>query len=96
MKYNNNNGFIDDSKSNINNFSQAFSMFTYHESESTMMICDIQGIGPYFTDPAINTKPGGFDETDIGEEGINNYLVNFRGKRIGCEYLDLLDIPYDK
>ena len=49
-------------------------------------------MGPYFTDPAINTIKGGFDETDIGEEGINNYLVNFKGKKIGYEYIDLLDI----
>ena len=43
-----------------------------------MMICDVQGIGPYLTDPAINTVRGGFDCTDIGEEGINNYLINFK------------------
>ncbi|KAM3135091.1 hypothetical protein pb186bvf_012737 [Paramecium bursaria] len=96
VKYNNNNGYIDDSKQNVNNFSQAFSIFTYYDSESTMMICDIQGMGPYFTDPAINTIKGGFDETDIGEEGINNYLVNFKGKKIGYEYIDLLDIQLDK
>ena len=47
------------------------------------MICDVQGIGPYLTDPAINTTKGGFDCTDIGEEGINNYLINFKQKDIG-------------
>ena len=58
------------------------------------MICDVQGIGQYFTDPAIDTKKGGFDQTDIGEDGIKNYLVNFKGKGLGQDYLKLLGIQY--
>ena len=44
-------------------------------------------MGPYLTDPAINTIKGNFDETDIGQEGINNYIVNFKGKNLGYEYI---------
>lgn len=42
------------------------------------MVSDVQGVGIYFTDPAINTKNGNiikikllgnFDETDMGLEG---------------------------
>ena len=29
------------------------------------------------TDPAINTKEGSFDETDIGETGIKSYLGSY-------------------
>ena len=60
-----------------------------------MMICDVQGMGQYFTDPAINTKKGGFDDTDIGLNGIKNYLVNFIGKCLGKDFLELLNIKID-
>jgi len=33
------------------------------------MVSDIQGVGLYFTDPAVNTKSGNFDETDMGLDG---------------------------
>ncbi|KAM3135092.1 hypothetical protein pb186bvf_012738 [Paramecium bursaria] len=95
VKYNNNNGYIRNSIDSFNQFSQAFTAYTYFQSEGTMMICDVQGIGQYFTDPAINTKKGGFDQTDIGEDGIKNYLVNFKGKGVGKEYLKLLGIDFN-
>ena len=38
-------------------------------------------MGSYLTDPAINTFIGLFDDTDLGEEGINNYLVKLKGKK---------------
>lgn len=31
---------------------------------------DVQGVETNFTDPAINTTKGKFDETDMGQEGI--------------------------
>ena len=33
------------------------------------MIADVQGVGNYFTDPAINSNTGEFDETDMGTQG---------------------------
>lgn len=44
------------------------------------MVCDIQGVGANFTDPAINTSEGGFDDTDLGLDGISQYIITFDGK----------------
>lgn len=58
------------------------------------MVSDVQGVGNYFTDPAINTIKGNFDETDMGEEGQGMYLVNYENKKVllTSEYLGLLNI----
>ena len=37
---------------------QAFTYYTYHISNFNYMVNDIQGVGTYFTDPAINTLEG--------------------------------------
>ncbi|CAD8067314.1 unnamed protein product [Paramecium sonneborni] len=94
IKYNNNGAFIlNDSAMEINHFAQAFSIYSYFQSSYNYMICDIQGIGQFFTDPALNTKEGKFDETDMGYEGIKDFLGTYQGRRhLGQEYLRVLNL----
>ncbi|CAD8046871.1 unnamed protein product [Paramecium sonneborni] len=93
VKYNNNYGYINDDITEINKFAQAFSYYTFYISGGNYMVNDVQGVGHYFTDPAINTVRGDFDETDIGEEGIKMFLVNFQSKKsLPFEILQLLNI----
>lgn len=56
------------------------------------MITDVQGVDRYFTDPAVNTKQGNFDDTDMGDDGIKMYLVNNEVKKalLSREILELL------
>ena len=51
----------------------AFSHFTYVNSEQ--VVCDIQGVGDFYTDPQIHTWDGeGFGMGNLGAEGIQRYL----------------------
>ncbi|CAD8068123.1 unnamed protein product [Paramecium sonneborni] len=94
VKYNNNYGFISDDNSDINHLAQAYTYYTYFISNFTYMVNDVQGVGNYFTDPALNTKDSNFDETDMGIDGQSMYMVNYEGKKhMGRKYLDLLAIP---
>lgn len=45
-KHNNNWGYVSEDERNT---PQAFSHFTYHASNGTMLICDIQGVGDLYT-----------------------------------------------
>ncbi|CAD8131993.1 unnamed protein product [Paramecium octaurelia] len=95
VKYNNNYGFInEDHTAELNKFAQSFTYFTYFISQFNYMVSDVQGVGNYFTDPAINTIEGNFDETDMGQEGQMMYLVNYENKKVllTSEYLGVLGI----
>ncbi|CAD8085298.1 unnamed protein product [Paramecium primaurelia] len=95
-KYNNNDGYISDAKTELNAISQAFSYFTYQKSSFNYIVNDIQGVGNYFTDPAINTIKGNFDETDVGEDGISSYLSTLQMRKGICEQLlKSIDIEID-
>ncbi|CAD8046726.1 unnamed protein product [Paramecium primaurelia] len=92
VKYNNNFGYINEEITNLNKFAQAFSYYTFFISKGQYMINDVQGVGNYFTDPAINTTNGDFDDTDLGQEGQQMYLVNFQSKKaLAFEILSLLN-----
>ncbi|CAD8145910.1 unnamed protein product [Paramecium pentaurelia] len=92
VKYNNNYGYINEEITNLNKFAQAFSYYTFFISKGQYMINDVQGVGNYFTDPAINTTNGDFDDTDLGQEGQQMYLVNFQSKKaLAFEILSLLN-----
>lgn len=41
VKYNNNWGFVNDSKDNVNIIAQCFSYYTYYKSDFQYLICDI-------------------------------------------------------
>ena len=61
-------------------------------SEKALMINDVQGVGNYLTDPAINTREGTFDETDMGIEGQQQFMVMFMGRRLGHDILKSMRI----
>ena len=49
--------------------------FTYVSSERLLVVCDIQGVGSFYTDPQIHTWDGeGFGMGNLGAEGIQRYL----------------------
>jgi hypothetical protein len=61
---------------------QALSHFTYHVSNGKYLLCDLQG-GRYngyyiLTDPVILSTTKEFGGTDLGEEGINNFMAHHR------------------
>ncbi|KAM3137900.1 hypothetical protein pb186bvf_009981 [Paramecium bursaria] len=93
IKYNNNFGFINEVPTDLNMLAQAFTYYTFHISGFNYIINDVQGVGCYFTDPAVNTKSGNFDETDMGEEGYQMYVVNLQAKKHICQkILEIMDI----
>ncbi|KAM3131608.1 hypothetical protein pb186bvf_016272 [Paramecium bursaria] len=93
IKYNNNWGFIDDKLTPMNQLAQAFTQFTYYISNFQYMINDVQGVGVYFTDPAVNTSSGDYDDTDMGVDGQSMYMVSFEHKKhISRDILEVMDI----
>ncbi|CAK81359.1 unnamed protein product (macronuclear) [Paramecium tetraurelia] len=93
VKYNNNYGYINECITELNKFDQAFSYYTFFISNGLYMINDVQGVGHYFTDPAVNTSTGEFDDTDQGQEGQGMFLVNFQSKiEIATKILKLLNM----
>ncbi|CAD8164784.1 unnamed protein product [Paramecium octaurelia] len=94
VKFNNNYGYINPNNTLLNNIAQVFSYYTYHISEFQYLICDVQGVGCNFTDPAINTSEGNLDETDLGQEGIGQYIISFeKDKQTRYQkYLDMLEL----
>ncbi|CAD8209835.1 unnamed protein product [Paramecium octaurelia] len=93
VKYNNNYGYINEDITELNKFAQAFSYYTFFLSKGLYMINDVQGVGINFTDPAINTSTGDFDDTDLGQEGQGMFLVNFQSKiGLASEILELLNL----
>ena len=55
---------------------KAFSWFTYVTSERLLVVCDIQGVGSFYTDPQIHTWDGeGFGLGNMGAEGLEQYLA---------------------
>ncbi|CAD8088011.1 unnamed protein product [Paramecium primaurelia] len=94
VKFNNNYGYINPKDDLLNNIAQLFSYYTYHISDFQYMICDVQGVGYNFTDPAINTSEGNFDETDLGQDGIGQYIISFeKDKAVRYQkFLDMLNL----
>merc|ERR1719422_819739 len=67
----------------------AFSYWTYVKSGGLMVVCDIQGVGSFYTDPQIHTFDGeGFGAGNLGSEGIERYLRSHRHTLL-CEQLGL-------
>ena len=55
---------------------QAFSHYTFSQSHSQLLICDIQGVANRFTDPQIHTLSGkGFGLGNLGQTGIRAFLL---------------------
>lgn len=67
----------------------AFSYFTYVTSNNLLVVCDIQGVGTFYTDPQIHTFDGqGFGLGNFGAEGIIKFLKSHRHS-LFCEKLGL-------
>lgn len=55
---------------------QAFSHYSFSQSNSQLLICDIQGVANRFTDPQIHTLSGkGFGLGNLGQTGIRAFLL---------------------
>jgi len=67
----------------------AFSYFTYLRSNKRLVVCDIQGVGTFYTDPQIHTFDGaGFGAGNQGQQGIDKFIRSLRHTRL-CEQLGL-------
>jgi len=67
----------------------AFSYFTYITSNKLLVVCDIQGVGTFYTDPQIHTFDGErFGAGNLGLEGIERFLASHRHSLL-CEQLGL-------
>jgi hypothetical protein len=75
VKHNDNGGNIGTSDPTA----QAFSYFSYIQSNKLLVVCDIQGVGDFYTDPQIHTMDGsGFGMGNLGQRGIDCFLRTFR------------------
>jgi hypothetical protein len=75
QKFNSNTGWVGNSAE----ICQAFSHYTYSESQQQLLICDLQGIqknGEFIlTDPAVHSRlKGEYGITDLGMEGIKAFF----------------------
>ncbi|CAG9584001.1 elongation factor-2 kinase-like protein [Leishmania major strain Friedlin] len=54
---------------------EAFSHFTLVESGGSMLVCDLQGVNDFLTDPQIHTEDGkGLGMGNMGQEGIDKWV----------------------
>jgi hypothetical protein len=59
----------------VRNTPQAFSHFTFQQSEGRMVVCDIQGVHDMYTDPQIHTLDGkGYGQGNMGRGGIEKWI----------------------
>jgi hypothetical protein len=85
-KHNNNYGFVSEDQRNT---PQAFSHFTYEASRHQLLVCDIQGVSDFYTDPQICTLSGqGFGRGNVGAKGFKKFLSTHRCNAI-CRFLRL-------
>lgn len=67
VKHNNNDGAVATQRL----VPQAFSHYTWEQSRHKILVCDIQGVGDYYTDPQILSSDGqGFGQGNCGLEAI--------------------------
>lgn len=68
---------------------EAFSHFTLADSGGSMLVCDLQGVHDFLTDPQIHTENGqGFGMGNMGLEGIQKWMEKHTCNHI-CEALKL-------
>eukprot|EP00961_Rhodomonas_salina_P287414 3883398-Rhodomonas_salina.1 len=86
MKHNDNDGHVESDLE----LPQAFSHFTWEASNQSLLVCDIQGVGNYYTDPQIHSHDGeGFGMGNIGQDGIDKFLNTHKCNSI-CKLLGLV------
>lgn len=75
-KYNNNNGWINESGLDMSNTAQAFRHFTWEATFGQLMVVSIQGVGCIFTDPQIHSVQGDiFGRGNLSKNGITAFFV---------------------
>ena len=100
VKYNNNYGWVNNTKemrTEANDIAQAFSHFTFEESKGSLIVVDIQGTvnkdgDLEITDPAIHTEfySKRFGATNLGKLGIVKFFRTHECNDI-CKKLRLLN-----
>ncbi|CAE7606874.1 mhkC [Symbiodinium natans] len=78
FRFNSNTGYAEPDTATM----QALSHFSFHVSNGQYLLCDLQG-GRYdgfyiLTDPVIHSKGKEFGGTDLGQEGIDNFMAHHR------------------
>lgn len=103
-KYNNNFGEVYDKpnpgmtvaqttrRQQILQTAEAFSHFTLQESGGSFLVCDLQGVEDFFTDPQIHTEDGkGLGMGNMGAEGIGKWATQHTCNAV-CKALQLQSI----
>merc|ERR1719502_2020314 len=78
FKFNSNTGYAAPDSATM----QALSHFSYHHTNGKYLLCDLQG-GRYdgyyvLTDPVIHSKDKEFGGTDLGQDGIDNFMAHHK------------------
>ncbi|KAJ1467631.1 kinase-like domain-containing protein, partial [Baffinella frigidus] len=67
----------------------AFSHFTWEFSKTTLLVCDIQGVGNFFTDPQIHSHDGeSFSMGNLGQAGLHKFFKSHKCNNI-CRLIGL-------
>jgi len=81
QKFNSNSGWADDSIPWAR-VMQALSHYTYHASNGTCLVCDLQGgvysDGVVLTDPVVMSLERSYGPTDLGFKGMNSFFANHK------------------
>jgi len=92
LKWNNNDGFVNQSNCLKCQVAQAYSHFSYEESEQQKMVVDIQGTGTsticMYTDPQLHSVEKEFGRADRGTVGIDKFFSTHKCNFI-CQELNL-------
>jgi hypothetical protein len=79
VKYNGNAGYVEDRPDDpANRAAQAFSHFTFERSKGQFLVCDLQGVGEFLTDPVIHTADNDrfkLSRTNLGCEGMKLFFM---------------------
>lgn len=79
-------------RSRVFKFSEAFSHLSIEESGGSMLVCDLQGVNDFFTDPQIHTEDGkGLGMGNMGQEGIDKWVAAHTCNEV-CRALNLRDL----
>lgn len=79
-------------RNRVYQYSEAFSHFSLVESGGSMLVCDLQGVNDFFTDPQIHTEDGkGLGMGNMGQEGIDKWTSKHSCNAV-CRAIGLLDL----
>ena len=88
-KHNDNNGTVYSGVLSPSLTPQAFSHFSLEKTGGLLLVCDIQGVGDFYTDPQIHSSDGkGFGLGNLGARGIARFKSTHRCNCV-CRQLGL-------